>query len=618
MIILRIRDNAGPGNQMFMYAFAYAMAKKYDQKIWILSEISPWSVRQNILQTLCLDSTIVRRFLRLSGIRQPLLYRIARKLAFDFILKLPGIHWISQPAKESRRILIPEKLKKGRLYVIDGYWECHAYFNAYRADLQRQFRLRKDLSAEPAFQSVFTREVQETYEEIRQCESVAVHIRKGDFKAFGRLMDDAYYLQAVQRLKDRLLKPVFYILSEDEEIKACFSEEADCRILDFRTPDKYMDEWYALRLCKHHIIANSTYSFWAAYLSDDSEKRVVIPGIKRYLAAEAANDASMYLNYYPEVWRRAAAEDPLPFSADADGKLQNDIPMAFVILNYCSPEDTKACTASVQRYAPGCPVIIVDNASLDDSGRQLMEEYRESSDVTVLLNPKNEGYAKGNNVGIHYARTRFPAAFIAVLNPDTAMVQEGFVSKILEEYEHAPFAVLGPMVLDSAGNSTSSPIREGDTDSVRVLKRIYTGKRRAYLKACLGLSSVHFFTGKGTGEEQKERGALSASGRQLNVLLHGCCLIFSPEYFRYFPGFEECSFMYGEESILKMNCRRAGLLMVYQPELRILHKEAKAARHFHGSRKEQILYLKRMTQAAKAIYRKARRERGNNAPGIHG
>ena len=666
MIILRIRDNAGPGNQMFMYAFAYALARNNAHKIWIISEISYYSIRQNVLQSFTLDRKLVKGFLRLSGIRHVFLYRVIRKLIFDVFLKLPFFHWIVQPAEESRRMLPLEKLKKGSVYVADGYWECHAYFNKYRADLIRQFsplgakigiqhtlseKLSKDKQygmqhtlSEGFTQDEYFREAEEITAVIRRCESVAVHIRKGDFAAFGRLIEDAYYDQAIQRFREELVQPVFFILSEDDEVKERYRNIPDCRILDLHTPDKYMDEWYALMQCRHHIIANSTYSFWSAYLSDHPEKQIIIPTLSQYLSAEPEGDPAMYLNYYPEHWRKASVSENAGRMASASEKAGRKASVsekeghqapvlektdgcgstagtgsqtAFVILNYCSMRDTKACAASVKSCAFGCPIVIVDNASDDGSGRLLEREYSGDPVVTVILNHKNQGYSRGNNIGIRYARTRLHAEFIIVLNPDTRMIQRDFTARIREEYEHSKFAVLGPMVLDRSGNNDSSPIRTGDTDDKEELRRIYVSWRRQYLKALTGFSSVHLHIRKNDAENAAEDAAdikhNAGKGqkknvipqRQVNVLLHGCCLVFSPEYFRYFAGFEERTFMYGEETILKMNCLRTGLLLVYQPELRIIHMEAAKEEQKYLSGQKRIQYARRMKNAAKAIYRKS-------------
>ena len=310
MIFCVIRDNAGPGNQMFMYAFAYSLAVKYHSRIFILSEIGRNSVRQNVLKDLALDPSIVRGMLRLDRIRSLFLYRLLRKLIFRKILHLRCFLRVSQRAEDSRKYqpfgraaeeeqmpgdhmkkkcaAVKTALTGHRPLVTDGYWECHAYFDDCREKLKDQFR--------PAYMP--EEEVRRTLEEIRNCESVAVHIRKGDFREFGRLIRDSYYSSGINRMRAQLDSPVFYILSEDEGVREKYRNIPDCRILDFHTKHKYLDEWYALVQCRHHIIANSTYSWWAAWLSESEGKRVLIPDLNVYLAAEPGNDEEMYRNYY--------------------------------------------------------------------------------------------------------------------------------------------------------------------------------------------------------------------------------------------------------------------------------------------------------------------------------
>ena len=72
-------------------------------------------------------------------------------------------------------------------------------------------------------------------------------------------------------------------------------------------------------------------------------------------------------------------------------------------------------------------------------------------------------------------------------------------------------------------------------------------------------------------------------------------------------GFEELTFMYGEESILKMNCDKYNLPIIYNPELEIFHKEAITTKKERRNRKGQLAFYKRMWKAAEAIYIKARR-----------
>ena len=76
---------------------------------------------------------------------------------------------------------------------------------------------------------------------------------------------------------------------------------------------------------------------------------------------------------------------------------------AFVILHYRAIDTTRSCVKSIRALAGDKHIVIVDNASPDGTGKQLAEEFAASPDVTVLLHGKNDGFARGNNVGVRCA-----------------------------------------------------------------------------------------------------------------------------------------------------------------------------------------------------------------------
>lgn|GEM_PF-6473426 len=272
---------------MFMYARAYSLAKKYGHKILIISEISGFSVRQNILQNLKLDKKYIAGFIRLDWTKNPLIFRIMRKLIFDVILKFPFIHQITQKNQESRIYMDTEILESGKIYFIDGYWECHAYFDDVRNELIEQFVPNYDLD----------KTVKDFFEQI-DANSVAVHVRKGDFQHFNRLINDDYYSRAANLMKMRHKSAKFYILTEDDDIAEKWEKEYQAERIFFHTKTRYLDEWYTMTKCKYHIIANSTYSWWSSFLSNNFEKEVIVPSLEEYLSAEKNNTDEMYGNYY--------------------------------------------------------------------------------------------------------------------------------------------------------------------------------------------------------------------------------------------------------------------------------------------------------------------------------
>lgn len=100
--------------------------------------------------------------------------------------------------------------------------------------------------------------------------------------------------------------------------------------------------------------------------------------------------------------------------------------LAFIILNYNTYEDTVLCIESIFRFSGIDPenikIVIVDNASTDNSANELESKYSENSDIVLLKNAENLGFARGNNVGIRFTLKEYDPEFLVVLNSDTELM----------------------------------------------------------------------------------------------------------------------------------------------------------------------------------------------------
>jgi hypothetical protein len=181
----------------------------------------------------------------------------------------------------------------GDVYL-DGYWQSEKYFKAIEGLIRNQFTLR----APP------DKENSELAERITSCESVALHIRRGDYVTnpdlhlFHGLCDIRYYIHAVNYLLSQLQSPQFFVFTDDPEWAK--------RNLDLLSPFVIVEHNGALRdyedlrllsLCKHNIIANSTFSWWGAWLNANGSKIVLAP--EKWFHVEM-NESDLI----PEGWRR--------------------------------------------------------------------------------------------------------------------------------------------------------------------------------------------------------------------------------------------------------------------------------------------------------------------------
>lgn len=276
---------------------------------------------------------------------------------------------------------------------------------------------------------------------------------------------------------------------------------------------------------------------------------------------------------------------------------------AFVILHYNVLEETLRCVQSIKDCVQGTDyrIVVVDNASPNHSGLELEGRFKNDSVVSVLSNDVNLGFAKGNNVGISYARDVLKADFVVALNNDTYLIQKDFPQVIEEEWKNSSFAVMGPRVFTPSGvNQNPVPFEVNCIAEVNKRIRKYSV---AYFRALLGVESLYNCVkdfAKKILHYKNEKVDLNERNqccRQENVKLHGCCLVFSPRYFEHFDGFDPQTFMYFEEDVLIAHLRRKKLLSVYNPKLQIFHAEMAATKSLsETSRKKQLFvygqYLK--------------------------
>lgn len=160
-------------------------------------------------------------------------------------------------------------------YVI-GYWQSEKYFLDIDALLREDFALAPD-SLKEAERRIWK-------EVMSVPNSVALHIRQGDYlreenaRRFGGICTAEYYKKAVADMIEKLGNCKFFVFTDaPEEVDSFLPQGADFQLLS----DGTGDEWFELFLmsqCKHHIIANSSFSWWGAWLNYNPDKIVIAPG----------------------------------------------------------------------------------------------------------------------------------------------------------------------------------------------------------------------------------------------------------------------------------------------------------------------------------------------------
>lgn len=260
---------------------------------------------------------------------------------------------------------------------------------------------------------------------------------------------------------------------------------------------------------------------------------------------------------------------------------------AFVILHYQTLNDTEECIDSIKISCEeeNYHIVVVDNASPNKTGKKLKEKYSKDDRITVLLNEKNEGFARGNNVGFIYSKMQLQPDFIILLNNDTILFQKEFCKKIEAVYKKAEYAVIGPMIITADGKCSSNPVNVNPISRQEVFQRLSFVKRQQFI------FKYHLCWLQNLKKKYKKSKKKSEEKRYFipltDVRLHGSCLIFTPIYISKFDGLDDRTFMYEEERFLQKRLQDQNMMSLYYPELLIYHKEDSSTNEVLKTNKEK-------------------------------
>ena len=266
MIITRI--SGGLGNQMFQYAIAKSMAKKNDDIFKLDVSFYPkQTLRKYELNFFNIEENIAseKECIEQRG-KEEFFFKLKRKLGFK----------ITRPTSytfENNITTFDEEVwDKSENIYLDGFWQNEKYFDTIRDEILKAFTLKSDIS----------NEAQKYLLNIQKVNSISLHVRRGDYvqnthtNSVHGTCDLEYYKRGIEYINKRTTTPVFYIFSDD--IPWCKENFDFIENLVFIDNTKTaFDDLELMKSCKHNIIANSSFSWWGAWLNKNNEKLIVSP-----------------------------------------------------------------------------------------------------------------------------------------------------------------------------------------------------------------------------------------------------------------------------------------------------------------------------------------------------
>lgn len=267
MIIVQLKG--GLGNQMFQYAAGRRLAHIQNTELYLdLTRFASDSLRDYSLEKFKIIGKIASPdllkqipFSRLDALR------IGIRNLFT---KEKGIQYVKEQSFDfdERVLFLPNNV------YLEGYWQSERYFKDIQGLLKPEFSIKDE-------QDKANRGLTEL---IHSTESVNLHIRRGDYisnpitnEIHGTCSFD-YYRRALEKLTETVEEPHLFIFSDDQEwVRNNLKLAYPSTLVEINGPDKDYEDMRLMSLCNHHIIANSSFSWWGAWLCKYPDKQVYAP-----------------------------------------------------------------------------------------------------------------------------------------------------------------------------------------------------------------------------------------------------------------------------------------------------------------------------------------------------
>lgn len=289
MIIVKLIG--GLGNQMFQYAVSRNLAHKYNAELKLdIRSFKNYKLRNYSLG----QFNIVENFVTLADLSHvlPRSEMPAVRMLKYVIRNIPLVQHIDY-VKEKGDSFQQNILKLQDNVYLDGYWQSEKYFLDIEEIIIKEFSMVNSL----------TMASKDIADQIKDCESVSIHVRRGDYvsnpetNSVHGVCGLEFYFKAIGMIREKIDNPCFFIFSDDPEWACCnIKPDAPTIYVKHNDCSKDSEDICLMSMCKHHIIANSSFSWWGAWLSRNPDKTVIAP--RRWFKQKECNTNDRL----PESW----------------------------------------------------------------------------------------------------------------------------------------------------------------------------------------------------------------------------------------------------------------------------------------------------------------------------
>lgn len=273
----------GLGNQMFQYAIGYSVAKRNNDDFYIDISQFEYGKRKYALGDFKISAKTLNVKPATKNTKIHKMFARMRRLGKTGLFTTK---FFQEDPDKIYEYAYPNIMYKHSIYL-NGFWQSWRYFDEYRDELLNEFIYTSDRIGGEGYD--------ELVKEVSTCESVAVHIRRGDYvECDGWLINPQFYKDAIARIHECIKgKLKFFVFCEDEKFARQLFGNMDYTMITGKFGLSDVEEFCVMSACKHKIISNSSFSWWAAYLGmQDADCMVIAPAFKQWKK-----------EFYLPIWR---------------------------------------------------------------------------------------------------------------------------------------------------------------------------------------------------------------------------------------------------------------------------------------------------------------------------
>lgn len=295
VIVIIVKLMGGLGNQLFQYAAGRRLACLHGVPLkldlsWFGEDLTGVTPRAFALGPFSIHAEPATEQ-EIARLYEPPAGRLKRLLNFmsrdnrKTHIRSQGVHF------DPTILGLPDNI------LLDGYWQCEKYFNDMAPVIQSDFTI----SVEPDGKN------RDVMSAVCGCNSISIHIRRGDYVTDAKTASRhgtcsrEYYREAVKLAAEHVEQPHFFVFSDDPDwVREQFEISYPMTLIDHNGPHQAHEDLRLMSNCKHHIIANSSLSWWGAWLNPRPDKIVIAP--MRWFIDPTIDTSDLI----PESWQRIA------------------------------------------------------------------------------------------------------------------------------------------------------------------------------------------------------------------------------------------------------------------------------------------------------------------------